>query len=116
MSNGILINPAELADLTKTVPCVIIDTRTSEAYGESHIPGAVNLHDIFTYLATSTLEGIAELKDKFETEFGAAGLSGKETAIIYEAIHEHRFRPVLPWLFSAAISRLSANQGATRRL
>lgn len=84
MSNGILINPAELADLTKTVPCVIIDTRTSEAYGESHIPGAVNLHDIFTYLTTSTLEGIAELKDKFETEFGAAGLSGKETAIIYE--------------------------------
>ena len=84
MSNGILINPAELADLTKTVPCVIIDTRTSEPYGESHIPGAVNLHDIFTYLATSTLEGIAELKDKFETEFGAAGLSGKETAIIYE--------------------------------
>ena len=84
MSNGILINPAELADLTQTVPCAIIDTRTSKAYGESHIPGAVNLHDIFTYLATSTLEGIAELKGKFETEFGAAGLSGKETAIIYE--------------------------------
>ena len=84
MSNSILINPAELADLIKTVPCVIIDTRRSEAYEESHIPDAVNLHNIFTYLATSTPEGIAELKGKFETEFGAAGLSGKETAIIYE--------------------------------
>ena len=47
-------------------------------------PDAVNVHDIFTYLATSTPEGMAELKAKFADAFGAAGLSGKETAVIYE--------------------------------
>ena len=47
-------------------------------------PGAVNVHEIFTYLATSTPEGMHELKTKFADAFGAAGLSGKETAVIYE--------------------------------
>jgi thiosulfate/3-mercaptopyruvate sulfurtransferase len=44
----------------------------------------VNLHDIFTYLATSTPEGMAELRNKFADAFGSAGLGGEETAVIYE--------------------------------
>ena len=36
------------------------------------------------YLATSTPEGMQELKTKFADAFGGAGLSGKETAVIYE--------------------------------
>jgi thiosulfate/3-mercaptopyruvate sulfurtransferase len=63
---------------------VIIDTRNPDAYGAGHIPNAVNVHEIFTYLATSTPEGIQELKTKFAETFGKAGLSGKETAVIYE--------------------------------
>ncbi len=47
-------------------------------------PNAVNVHEIFTYLATSTPEGMHELKTKFADAFGAAGLSGKETAVVYE--------------------------------
>jgi len=35
-------------------------------------------------LATSTPEGMQELKTKFADAFGKAGLSGKETAVIYE--------------------------------
>ena len=42
------------------------------------------MHEIFTYLATSTPEGMDELKTKFADAFGAAGLSGKETAVVYE--------------------------------
>ena len=49
-----------------------------------HLPNAVNVHEIFTYLATSTPEGMHELKTKFADAFGKAGLSGKETAVIYE--------------------------------
>ena len=30
----------------------MIDTRAPEAYAAGHIAGAVNIHDIFTYLAT----------------------------------------------------------------
>lgn len=83
MSN-VLISASELADLSETEPCVVIDTRNPDAYGAGHLPGAVNVHDIFTYLATSTPEGMQELKTKFADAFGTAGLSGKETAVVYE--------------------------------
>src|SRR5215510_4112754 len=49
-----------------------------------HLPDAVNIHDIFTYLATSTPEGVAAMRHQFAAIFGAAGLSGKETAVVYE--------------------------------
>src|SRR6266513_5014157 len=80
----VLISPGELADLATKEPCVIIDTRNPDAYGAGHLPNAVNVHEIFTYLATSTPEGMQELKTKFADAFGAAGLSGRETAVIYE--------------------------------
>jgi thiosulfate/3-mercaptopyruvate sulfurtransferase len=80
----VLISAGELADLASKEPVVIIDTRNPGAYGAGHIPNAVNVHEIFTYLATSTPEGIHELKTKFADAFGNAGLSGKETAVIYE--------------------------------
>ncbi len=84
MTDGSLISPAGLESLVANEPCVVIDTRAPEAYAAGHIPGAVNLHDIFTYLATSSPEGIAELRGKFAEEFGSVGLSGAETAVIYE--------------------------------
>lgn len=80
----VLISPTELAALMAAEPAVVIDTRSPDAYAAGHIPGAVNLHEIFTYLATSTPEGFAELKAKFADAFGKAGLSGSETAVIYE--------------------------------
>jgi thiosulfate/3-mercaptopyruvate sulfurtransferase len=63
---------------------VIIDTRAPEAYAAGHIPGAVNIHDIFTFLAMSSKEGLEELRGRFAEAFGAAGLSGEEVAVIYE--------------------------------
>ena len=80
----VLISAGELAEFVTKEPCVIIDTRNPDAYGAGHIPNAVNVHEIFTYLATSTPEGMQELKTKFADAFGKAGLSGKETAVIYE--------------------------------
>ena len=82
--SAVLITPAELSDAMATEPMVIIDTRNPDSYAAGHIPGAVNLHEIFTFLATSTPEGFAELKAKFADAFGKAGLSGAETAVIYE--------------------------------
>ena len=79
-----LITAEDLNTMMDAEPIVIIDTRSPDAYAAGHILGAVNVHDIFTYLATSTPEGMAELKSKFADAFGAAGLSGEETAVIYE--------------------------------
>jgi len=80
---SVLISPTELADMLDD-NIVIIDTRAPEAFAAAHIPGAVNLHDIFTYLATSDAAGMAELTQKFTDAFGAAGLDGSKTAVIYE--------------------------------
>src|SRR6195952_811377 len=80
----VLISAGELAEFLKKEPRVVIDTRNPDAYAAGHLPNAVNLHEIFTFLATSTPEGMDELKKKFAGAFGSAGLSGKETAVIYE--------------------------------
>src|SRR6201992_4377018 len=80
----VMITASELVTFAKSEPCVVIDTRNPDAYAAGHIPGAVNLHEIFTFLATSTPEGMDELKKKFADAFGGAGLSGAETAVIYE--------------------------------
>ena len=84
MPDKILISPAELAGLMAAGNTVVIDTRSPENYAAGHIAGAVNMFDIFTYLAMSTKEGMAELKEKFSTAFGAAGIGGEETVVFYE--------------------------------
>jgi len=84
MSEKILLSPAELAAMQVAEHLVVIDTRNPDAYAAGHIPGAVNVHDIFTYLAMSTPEAIGALRQKFSDAFGAAGLSGAETAVLVE--------------------------------
>lgn len=81
---AVLISPAELVALQAATPVVIIDTRDPDTYSAGHIPGAVNLREIFTYLATSSPEGLKELESTFAAALGAVGLSGKETAVFYE--------------------------------
>ena len=83
-STPVLITPAELQAMMAAEPTVVIDTRDADTYAAGHIPGAVNLREIFTYLATSTAEGLQALKSTFAQHFGAAGLSGAETAVFYE--------------------------------
>jgi len=84
MTTKVLLSPAELQTMLADANVVVIDTRAPAAYAAGHIPGAVNVHEVFTYLATSTPEGMAELRQKFADSFGAAGLGGEQTAVIYE--------------------------------
>ena len=53
MADKVLVTPAELQPMMGP-DVVLIDTRSPDAYAAGHIPGAVNVHDIFTYLAMST--------------------------------------------------------------
>lgn len=84
MTISALVSPGELKQMMASQPVVIIDTRSPDAYAAGHIPGAVNIHEIFTYLATSSKEGLEELRGKFCQAFGAVGLSGQESAVLYE--------------------------------
>lgn len=80
----VLLSPDQLIALQAAGPVVIIDTRDADTYAKGHIEGAANLRETFTYLATSTPEGLKELKDTFAAHLGAIGLSGLETAVFYE--------------------------------
>jgi thiosulfate/3-mercaptopyruvate sulfurtransferase len=84
MINDALISPSDLNIMMKSEPVVVIDTRSPDAFAAGHIPNAINIHDIFTFLATSSDQGIEELREKFAEIFGAAGLSGIEHAVMYE--------------------------------
>src|SRR4051794_41835247 len=89
----VLITAGELTDLLTKEPCVVIDTRNPDAYGAGHLPGAVNAHELFTYLATSTPEGMAELKTKFAHPVGPPRLLGKETGAVSEEPVNSGFDP-----------------------
>ena len=84
MSGKVLVSANELSDMLRTESVVLIDTRDPAIYAEAHIPGAVNLREVFTYLATSTPEGVKALRETFAAAFGRAGLGGGEIAVIYE--------------------------------
>jgi thiosulfate/3-mercaptopyruvate sulfurtransferase len=74
----------ELADILNQENLVIIDTREPEDYLIEHIPGAINMYDIFTYLATKNNGGYEKLQSHFLKLFGATGINGSERVVIYE--------------------------------
>lgn len=84
MEKNTLIDPAELSAFMEAGSAVVIDTRAPEEYSAGHIPGAVNIREIFSFLATSTPDGLAEMHQTFASLLGGAGLSGSEHAVIYE--------------------------------
>ena len=79
-----LISAEELAGLIGDERIAIIDTRHPEEYAQDHIPGAVNLYGIFTYLATRQNGGYEAMKKTFTERFGNAGLDGTQRVIVYE--------------------------------
>ncbi len=81
---SVLVSPPQLFAMMAAEPVVIIDTRDADTYAAGHLPGAVNMREIFTFLATSTAEGLTALKSTFAEHFGLVGLSGAETAVFYE--------------------------------
>ncbi|WP_054772592.1 sulfurtransferase [Methylogaea oryzae] len=70
--------------MERNTPLVVVDTRAPEEYVAEHLPGAVNIRDIFSYLATTSEQGVAALRDHFADLFGKAGIGGDEDVVIYE--------------------------------
>lgn len=79
-----LISVEALAARRGREDLVIVDTREPEDYQLDHIPRAVNIHDIFTYLATWENGGYPAMRRHFGKIFGEAGLSGREEVVVYE--------------------------------
>lgn len=81
---GVLLEPEALAELMTSNSTVLLDTRAPEVYAAGHLPGALNVRDVFTFLATSDESGMAHLTGTFAELFGRAGLDGTKTAVLYE--------------------------------
>jgi len=61
-----------------------IDTRNDDQFLAGHIPNAVNMHLIFTYLATSDSKGLDTMRSTFVDQFQNIGIDGSETIVVYE--------------------------------
>ncbi|GBQ38853.1 sulfurtransferase [Komagataeibacter europaeus] len=88
MPTTVLHSPDDVRQLLASGDAVVIDVRDRKDFDAGHIPGAVNMPDIFTYLAETTHDGLHTLQQTFANLFADYGLDGKKTAIVYEdALH-----------------------------
>ena len=78
------VSVATIESLLDKKKVKFVDVRAPEEYSKGHIPDAVNIPEIFTYLATSDPQGVEKLKTTFEGLFQQAGINGDELIITYE--------------------------------
>ena len=75
---GRTIDAANARKLLDSDEAKFIDVRAPERYSEAHIPRAANIHEFFTYLATSDARGVQDLTDTFVSALQCAGINGTE--------------------------------------
>ncbi len=78
------ITPESLHALLDDASLAIVDTRHPDAFAAGHIPGAVNIHDFFTYLARESDGHYPDLRDHFATALGVAGVRADQMIVLYE--------------------------------
>lgn len=111
MEKKILVSPAKLFEMIENSPesLVVIDTRDPEEYAKGHIPGAVNLRDFFTYLATSDEEGCNNFRLHFSDLLSAAGVDSSRQVVIYEDKLNNGFgQSCRGWLIMQALGHSDA--------
>jgi thiosulfate/3-mercaptopyruvate sulfurtransferase len=84
MSNQYLFTPQKAQQMISDGTAIAVDVRDSDAFESSHLPGAVNIPEMFYELSMSTEEGLREMEDTFIPLFSRAGLSKDKTIIVYE--------------------------------
>jgi thiosulfate/3-mercaptopyruvate sulfurtransferase len=84
MPKGTLFDCEELHKSLGAEDLFIIDTRNEMVYNRAHIPGAVNINEIFTYLCLSENGGYAAMVDFFEKKLAEKGLKKTDRVVIYE--------------------------------
>jgi|GEM_PF-62487 len=83
-STKILYSPLEINRLRNLNDVVIIDLRDAENYEKGHIPGAVNIPELFTTLSMTTPEGLEAMEHTLRPLFSRAGVSPDKIVIFYE--------------------------------
>ncbi len=81
----------ELKKLLDSQQISLIDVRDREDFLAGHIPGAVNLPQLFYYLAESTPEGLEMTHFELELLCRQAGLDKQRPVVVYEESMDTRY-------------------------
>lgn len=91
MSAKILYTVTEVQQLQTQHDTILVDVRSPDYYRDGHIPGAVNIPELFTYLTSSSPDGLAAFHRDFEAHFSRAGITPEKTVILYEDYLDNYF-------------------------
>jgi thiosulfate/3-mercaptopyruvate sulfurtransferase len=84
LDNLYLIEGEELFDLIQAQSVFVIDTRDPLMYQRGHLPGAVNVPEIFTYLCLTENGGYPAMAQFLAKRMGEVGLKRSDPVVIYE--------------------------------
>jgi thiosulfate/3-mercaptopyruvate sulfurtransferase len=89
----------------------VLDARSKASYRQSHILGARHA-DLFHYFVPGTdKKGLKQFQEDLASELGALGLSGLETAVVYESRFGMRAARIAWMLQYAGLSKVFLLEG-----
>lgn len=91
MTEKILYTLREVQALLAEGSVLLVDIRDQDTFAQGHIPGAVNLPEIFSFLSESSLEGLAALQNAFAASFSRVGVIQARKVIFYEDSFDTRY-------------------------
>lgn len=91
MTNKTIYTPDEAKEKLDNGEAILVDVRDADDYAKGHIPGAVNIPEMFTTLSMTTLEGLKEMQGIFVPLFRNAGIRSDQTVIVYEECLNTRY-------------------------
>lgn len=87
----ILYSPQELYRCYQDGHTVLIDIRDPVDFTDAHIPGAVNIPEVFEYLSTSDSQGLRKIHESFQNLFSQAGVTLNKRVVFYEESMDSRY-------------------------
>jgi thiosulfate/3-mercaptopyruvate sulfurtransferase len=91
MTEKILYTLRETQALLAEGSVLLVDIRDQDTFAQGHIPGAVNLPEIFSFLSESSLAGLAALQNAFAASFSRVGVTHERKVIFYEESFDTRY-------------------------
>lgn len=80
----ILYTPQAANLLRMDNAAIFVDVRDKSDYVQTHIPGAVNIPELYYTLSMTTPEGLSEMQDRLAPLLNHAGITSDKTVILYE--------------------------------
>lgn len=86
-----LVSPSRLAMEIGRGTVAVVDIRDREDYLEGHLPGAINIPQLFYYLAETSEGGLAALHLELHVLFSRAGISTDRPVVVCEESLDTRY-------------------------